>query len=158
MGKINKNANLYYKFGEDRKVSKNKYGKYELANVTMEELETMIDEYPKDGDALALDHMKMALFEMYRKYGNPHEKELIERIKAEAEKKASTEEVKQALETVASNMDIRREASTADVEQSEDTNEHESADVNNADGQRVDGNDTIMDEYVDFEEVKGDVL
>lgn len=154
MGKINKFANVYYKTGQTRKVSRGKYGRYELNNVSMGELENMIDEYPEDGDRLPLDHMKMALFAMYKEYGNPHEEELIERIKAEAAKKTSAEEVKQALKNVAADMDERTKTNFGDVEQVESAGYNEFIDTVHADGQGVDRPDTIMDEYVDFEEIK----
>ena len=69
-----------------------------LKNITIPELEKMIDEYPEDGDALALDNMKMALFQMYNKYGDPHREELIKRILEEQAKKTKPEEVTNKLQ------------------------------------------------------------
>jgi predicted transcriptional regulator len=95
MGKINKYSNLYDKNGKIiRKVNSNGI----LKNVTIPELEELIDKYDGDKNDCELDNMKMMLFRMYNTYGNPHEKELIERIKAEAAKKTSSEEVKEKLE------------------------------------------------------------
>lgn len=95
MGKINKFANIYDTNG---RLIRHTNKKGVLKNVDIPELEKMIDEYPDDGDKLALDNLKMALFQMYNKYGNPHEAELIERIKAEAAKKTTKEEVVEKLE------------------------------------------------------------
>lgn len=95
MGKINKYANLYDKNGNIlRHTSEDGI----LHNITIPELEKMIDEYPKDGDALALDNMKMALFQMYNKYGDPHRDELIKRLLEEQAKKTNPEEVTNKLQ------------------------------------------------------------
>lgn len=95
MGKINKYSNLYDKNGKViRKVNNNGI----LNDVTIPELEELIDKYDGDKNDRELDNMKMMLFRMYNTYGNPHEHELIDRIKAEAAKKTSTEEVKEKLE------------------------------------------------------------
>lgn len=95
MGKINKYSNLYDKNGKIiRKVNNNGI----LKNVTIPELEELIDKYDGDKNDRELDNMKMMLFRMYSTYGNPHEHELIDRIKAEAAKKTSAEEVKEKLE------------------------------------------------------------
>lgn len=95
MGKINKFANLYDKNGNIlRHTSEDGI----LHNITIPELEKMIDEYPKDGDALALDNMKMALFQMYNKYGDPHRDELVKRLLEEQAKKTKPEEVTNKLQ------------------------------------------------------------
>lgn len=95
MGKINKYANLYDKNGNIlRHTSEDGI----LHNITIPELEKMIDEYPEDGDALALDNMKMALFQMYNKYGDPHRDELIKRLLEEQAKKTNPEEVTNKLQ------------------------------------------------------------
>lgn len=95
MGKINKFANLY-----DKKGKLIRYADKDgiLHNITIPELEKMIDEYPEDGDALALDNMKMALFQMYNKYGDPHRDELIKRLLEEQAKKTNPEEVTNKLQ------------------------------------------------------------
>ena len=95
MGKINKFANLYDKNG---KLIRHTDKDGVLKNITIPELEKMIDEYPEDGDALALDNMKMALFQMYNKYGDPHREELIKRILEEQAKKTKPEEVTDKLQ------------------------------------------------------------
>lgn len=95
MGKINKYSNLYDKNGKIiRKVNDNGI----LKNVTIPELEELIDKYDGDKNDRELDNMKMMLFRMYNTYGNPHAQELIDRIKAEAAKKTSDKEVKEKLE------------------------------------------------------------
>lgn len=95
MGKINKYANLYDKNGNIlRHTSEDGI----LHNITIPELEKMIDEYPKDGDALALDNMKTVLFQMYNKYGDPHRDELIKRLLEEQAKKTKPEEVTNKLQ------------------------------------------------------------
>lgn len=95
MGKINKYSNLYDKNGKIiRKVNDNGI----LKNVTIPELEELIDKYDGDKNDSELDNMKMMLFRMYNTYGNPHAQELIDRIKAEAAKKTSDKEVKEKLE------------------------------------------------------------
>ena len=95
MGKINKYANLYDKNGN---IIRHTNGNGILTNVTIPELEKMIDEYPKDGDALALDNMKMTLFQMYNKYGDPHREELIKRLFEEQVKQTKPEEVTEKLQ------------------------------------------------------------
>ena len=101
MGKINKYSNLYDKNGKIiRKVNSNGI----LKNVTIPELEELIDKYDGDKNDRELDNMKMMLFRMYNTYGNPHEQELIDRIKAEAAKKTSAEEVKEKLEELNNNI------------------------------------------------------
>ena len=95
MGKINKFANLYDRNG---KLIRHTDQDGILKNITLPELEKMIDEYPEDGDALALDNMKMALFQMYNKYGDPHREELVKRILEEQAKRTKPEEVTEKLQ------------------------------------------------------------
>lgn len=110
MGKINKYSNLYDKNGKlIRHTDKDGI----LKNVTIPELEKMIDEYPKDGDTLALDNMKMALFQMYNKYGDPHREDLIKRILEEQAKKTNPEEVTEKLQELT---DTLEEEKTDDFE------------------------------------------
>ena len=94
MGKINKYANLYNKEGKLIRKTSNGI----LKDITIPELEEMIDKYDGDKDSRELDNMKMMLFRMYNLYGNPHKAELIERIKAEAAKKTKPEEVTNKLQ------------------------------------------------------------
>jgi len=110
MGKINKFANLYDKNG---KLIRHTDKDGVLKNITIPELEKMIDEYPEDGDALALDNMKMALFQMYNKYGDPHREELIKRILEEQAKRTKPEEVTEKLQEL---NDTLEEEKTDDFE------------------------------------------
>lgn len=110
MGKINKFANLYDRNG---KLIRHTDKDGVLKNITIPELEKMIDEYPKDGDALALDNMKMALFQMYNKYGDPHREELIKRILEEQAKRTKPEEVTEKIQEL---NDTLEEEKTDDFE------------------------------------------
>lgn len=110
MGKINKFANLYDRNG---KLIRHTDEDGVLKNITIPELEKMIDEYPEDGDALALDNMKMALFQMYNKYGDPHREELIKRILEEQAKRTKPEEVTEKLQEL---NDTLEEEKTDDFE------------------------------------------
>lgn len=140
MGKINKYANIYYKSGQVRKVQEvGKYGKKTLKPVSIEELETMIDEYTGE-DKSVLDNMKWMLFDMYNKYGNPHEEDLIERIKAAAQRKTSEKEIKQALETLASSMDEGGATDATDGSESKNTVHDQASDGVHENGHRLDEN------------------
>lgn len=108
MGKICKFANIYDKNGKIiRKVDKNG----ELPKYTIEELEQLIDQlaadYERDKGAVtkyALDYANSMLMDMYRKQGNPHEKEIIEKLKAQyGENKTTGELVQSALRDLADN-------------------------------------------------------
>ncbi len=137
MGKINKYANLYDKNGNKIRSVKNvskddKHTKYLLTDISMEELESMIDNYPKDGDKEVLDKLKMYLFNMYNTYGNPHEQELVDRLKAYAKTKSNSDEISAKLNEVAEAVDG-------------DTDIDGDVDVKK---------EIVMDEYVDFEEIK----
>ena len=108
MGKICKFANIYDKNGKIiRKVDKNG----ELHKYTIEELEQLIDQlaadYERDKGAVtkyALDYANSMLMDMYRKQGNPHEEEIIEKLKAQyGENKTTGELVQSALRDLANN-------------------------------------------------------
>lgn len=75
MAKIDKNANLYDKEG-------NLLRKAPLKDVTIEELEQMIDNFQGDKNSPEYTNLIYSLTDLYRKYGNPHENELLEAIKA----------------------------------------------------------------------------
>lgn len=108
MGKICKYANIYStekdndgKYKLIRKVNNNGV----LEDYTMEELEQLVDDLGNDKDEdnkiknrLAFNNASSILFQYYQKYGNPHEKDIIEALKS---KPRSIEEQKQeALSTV----------------------------------------------------------
>lgn len=74
---------------------------------TIEELERLVDELANDKDEngkvkdpQALNNANMILFQMYQRYGNPHEKEILEAIKKMQEEKSLEEQKKDALEEV----------------------------------------------------------
>lgn len=74
---------------------------------TIEELEQLVDELANDKDEngkvkdpQALNNANMILFQMYQRYGNPHEKEILEAIKKMQEEKSLEEQKKDALEEV----------------------------------------------------------
>lgn len=95
MGKINKYSNLYDKNGKIiRKVNNNGI----LKNVTIPELEELIDKYDGDKNDRELDNMKMALFQMYNKYGDPHRDELVKRLLEEQAKKTNPKDVTNKLQ------------------------------------------------------------
>lgn len=89
MSKIDKNANLYDKDGKLLR-------KAPLKDVTIEELEKLIDEYEGDKNSAEYANLIYSLTDLYRKYGNPHEQELLNSIKAAQEKK-DKENVTEAL-------------------------------------------------------------
>lgn len=74
---------------------------------TIEELEQLVDELANDKDEngkvkdpQALNNANMILFQMYQRYGNPHEKEILEAIKKMQEEKSLEEQKQAALEEV----------------------------------------------------------
>ena len=114
MGKINKYANIYDKDGNlIRHVGDD--GK--LKNYTTEELEQLLDKLAEDKDEngnvkdpQALNNVNAMLFQYYQKYGNPHEKDFIQKLqeyqKSKSEgvtivPKVDEETVKNALSEVA---------------------------------------------------------
>lgn len=134
MGKISKFANLYDKDGNlIRKVNE----KGVLENYSIEELEQLIDQlsrdYKQDGDTVtkfALDYANSMLMKLYMKHGNPHEEEIIAKLKEQyGDNKSTGELVQSALNDLAK--------ATENVE---------------SDGKR----ETVMDEYVEpIEETNG---
>lgn len=74
---------------------------------TIEELEQLVDELANDKDEngkvkdpQALNNANMILFQMYQRYGNPHEKEILEAIKKMQKEKSLEEQKQAALEEV----------------------------------------------------------
>ena len=92
MGKICKYANIYSTEKDNdgeykliRKVNNNGV----LEDYTMEELEHLVDDLGNDKDEdnkiknkLAFNNAASILFQYYQKYGNPHEKDIIEALKS----------------------------------------------------------------------------
>lgn len=95
MGKLNKYANLYSKDGELLREAP-------LKAYSIQELEDWIDA-AEPGKARDLAIMR--LYELYRKYGNPHEQELIDRIKNAAKLKTDEDQIKRALGEVGDSLD-----------------------------------------------------
>lgn len=96
-------ANTY----KDGKIisKKDKWGRTRA--YTIEELEQLVDELANDKDEdgkvkdpQALNNANMILFQMYQRYGNPHEKEILEAIKKMQEEKSLEEQKQAALEEV----------------------------------------------------------
>lgn len=101
MGKINKYANIYNKDGN---IIRKLNNEGMLEDYTMEELEKLVDELGNDKDEnnnirdkIAFNNASKMLFQYYQKYGNPHEKELIETLK---KSRPIAEQKEQALKTV----------------------------------------------------------
>ena len=61
----------------------------------------------------------MYLYGLYQRYGNPHEKELIEAIKKAANKDVTEEQVVEALEAVKENL-VSEEEPTYNVNSNDD--------------------------------------
>lgn len=96
-------ANTY----KDGKIisKKDKWGRTRA--YTIEELEQLVDELANDKDEngkvkdpQTLNNANMILFQMYQRYGNPHEKEILEAIKKMQEEKSLEEQKQAALEEV----------------------------------------------------------
>lgn len=88
MGKISKHSNLYNKDGELIREAP-------LKDYTIQELEELIDSM-KPGKAR--DAATWMLFDLYNKYGNPHEEDLIKRIKETAKVDTDESEIRRALD------------------------------------------------------------
>ena len=98
MSKINKDANLYDKDG-------NLLRKAPLTDVTIEEAEQMLDALKGHEDTPEYNNLMFYLMELYRKYGNPHQKDIIDKINEAYAKRNNDDEVKEALEEVAESLD-----------------------------------------------------
>ena len=145
MGKINKFANIYDKdgnlirhVGDDGKLKK----------YTTEELEELVDKLSEDKDEngavkypQSLNNVSAMLFQYYQKYGNPHEKELIQKLQdyQKAKSEGSTMAQKTDEETIkkALSEDINEPINT--VSQSEELVDRET--------------NYEPETYVDFEEI-----
>lgn len=117
MSKINKYANLYDKDG-------NLLKKAPLTDYTIEETEKLVDDLteqykndPENKDLkLRLDNAAQYLYGLYLRYGNPHEKELVERIKQAANKDVSEDQIKEALNAVSDELKKTYNTDTNDDE------------------------------------------
>jgi len=122
MGKLNKYANLYSKDGELLREAP-------LKAYSIQELEDWIDA-AEPGKARDLAIMR--LYELYRKYGNPHEQELIDRIKNAAKLKTDEDQIKRALGEVGDSLDepTVQEEGESSVQSTENEVQTVSYDVN----------------------------
>ena len=117
MSKINKYANLYDKDG-------NLIKKAPVTDYTIEETEKLVDDLteqykndPENKDLkLRLDNAAQWLYGLYLRYGNPHEKELVERIKQAANKDVSEDQIKEALNAVSDELKKTYNTDTNDDE------------------------------------------
>ena len=89
MGKINKNSNLYDKYGKFL----HKPGKY-----TIEELEKLVDTLDKNSREFA--SATAILMHMYEQKGNPHRDELIQKLIEQSKTKTTKAEVINALKDI----------------------------------------------------------
>lgn len=103
---------------------------------TIQEVEELIDKLSEDKnengkvkDPESLNNAVAILMQLYRKYGNPHEKDIIEDIKKAKEQKPLEEQKKEALE------EVKEQLSDSETKPK-------------------DASTMYNEEYVDFEEVK----
>lgn len=139
-----KYSNIY----KDGKVisKKDKWGRNRA--YTIEEVEQLIDELAEDKDENgkvkdpnALNNANAVLFQLYQKYGNPHEAEILEAIKKMQEEKSLEEQKKDALEEVNEVLDGKIISENKHL-----------VDVEGEDEPKLDSDHS--DEYVEFEEIK----
>lgn len=117
MSKINKYANLYDKDG-------NLLKKAPLTDYSIEETEKLVDDLTEQSKndpeneelKLRLDNAMQWLYGLYMRYGNPHENELIERIKQAANKDVSEDQIKEALTAVSDELKKTYNTDTNDDE------------------------------------------
>lgn len=105
---------------------------------TIQEVEELIDKLSEDKDENgkvkdpeSLNNAVAILMQLYRKYGNPHEKDIIEAIKKAKEQKPLEEQKKEALE------EVKEQLSDSETKPK-------------------DASTMYNEEYVDFEEIKED--
>lgn len=102
MGKICKYSNLYSSDGELLRKVDEKTGV--LKDYTIEELEQLLDKLGEDKDengniknVIAFSNVYKILMQQYIKYGNPHEKEIRERLEKIAKERGIEEQVQNAM-------------------------------------------------------------
>lgn len=78
-----------------------------IHDLTVEEVEALVDKLADEKDENGnikrkqeFDNASAVLFHMYNKYGNPHEKDIIEAVKEAAKRKTNTSEVQTALKEI----------------------------------------------------------
>ena len=104
MAKSLKYGNLYDKDGN---LLRKCNDRGELPDYTIEELEQLIDKLAEDKDEngrikdpKALNNCNMILMQMYQKYGNPHEAELIQKLKEAQSNKTTEQQVNEKIQEV----------------------------------------------------------
>lgn len=139
-----KYANWYDKDGNVIS-KKDKYGRNR--KYTIEELEELVDRLAEDKDEngkvkdpQALNNANAVLFQMYQRYGNPHEQEILEAIKEAQKGKTTMEAKEEALQEVAAELDT--------------TTQEPSVVLPMGHGEDDDRLDDIRAGYVEFEEVE----
>lgn len=118
MGKICKNANIYTKDGDlIRHVNENG----ELDKYSIEELENIVDTLSKDLDEngnvknpFGLNFANSMLMQMYMKYGNPHEEEIMNALKDKYGEKPTGELVQEALKDLVNSTNTECPATVMD--------------------------------------------
>lgn len=142
MAKINKNANLYDKEG-------NLLRKAPLKDVTIEELEQMIDNFTGDKNSPEYANLIYSLTDLYRKYGNPHENELLAALKA-AKTKEDKESIINSLNELNNELGDKendeRGVLSDDEEQPSQSVEDSTTEPNNVPSYNT---DTIEEEYIE---------
>lgn len=131
MGKISKYSNIYSTDGELLRHVDENTGK--LEKYTTEELEQLLDKLGEDKDEngeikdkTAFLNVQQMLMQYYWKYGNPHEEEIKAKLEEYAKQHGLEDQVNKAME----------ELKTA---------------VEESTGEEI--KDTVMDEYVNYEEI-----
>ena len=131
MGKISKYSNIYSTDGELLRHVDENTGK--LEKYTTEELEQLLDKLGEDKDEngeikdkTAFLNVQQTLMQYYWKYGNPHEEEIKAKLEEYAKQHGLEDQVNKAME----------ELKTA---------------VEESTGEEI--KDTVMDEYVNYEEI-----
>lgn len=158
MSKINKWANLYDKDGNLIRKVDEKTGK--LENYTMEELEELVDQLYNDKDEdgkiknpQALNNVNMVLMEYYRKYGNPHLKDILEKLQ---NSKSTDEQAQEKLREVEEEIEGKNNNSISENPSSkEELVENECHEDLGTVEEAVE-HDGISEEYAEFEEIKDD--
>lgn len=124
MNKINKDANLYDKDG-------NLLRKAPLTDVTIEEAEQMLDALKGKEDTPEYNNLMFYLMEMYRKYGNPHKQDIIDKINEAYAKHKDTDEVTEALKDVEQHVETNNGEVPEESKDEEQIQEAPTYDVNN---------------------------
>lgn len=125
---------------------------------TIQEVEELIDKLSEDKDENgkvkdpeSLNNAVAILMQLYRKYGNPHEKSILEAIKKAQEGKTLEEQKQEALQ------ELDAQLSTDNTESPEsDANDGVGNEGDNGPVEVKDPETMYNEEYVDFEEIKED--